>query len=482
MRVRFAPSPTGFLHIGGARTALFNWIYAKKENGIFVLRIEDTDPERSKREHEEQICRDMGWLGLNWDEGPKLGGSFGPYRQSERMDRYNIHIEQLLNSNRAYRCTCTTEELDQMRAQQREAGQLEKYDGRCRTKNLGPDCGVHVIRFAMPLEGETVVDDGIKGPAHFNNKQLDDFILIRSDGTPTYNFVVVVDDIEMQITDVIRGDDHLNNTPKQINLYHALGATPPRFAHLPLILGPDGKRLSKRHGATAVGMYRELGIIKEALFNYLTRLGWAHEDLELFSAEEVSALFGLSGISKSGAKWDMQKLLWVNQQWIMKLDPADLAERTRPFFERAEIEIDEEIYLHAITTMQERAQTLIELAEGCRFYFAEDRTLSHDAESAERAFKPETLALLDRLSRFLETAEWEKEKLQDQVKQWVGEESTRSKAQGGKKIKLGQLLFPLRIALCGGRAGPDLFDVMMVLGSERTITRLKHAYQTFHQA
>ena len=263
MRLRFAPSPTGFLHIGGARTALFNWLYARKNNGVFILRIEDTDLERSKKEHEEQICQDLDWLGLNWDEGPNVGGEFAPYRQSERGETYQKYIQQLLDKGLAYRCTCTPEDLEKMRAEQALKGEPQKYDSRFRDKQLGEDCGPHVVRFAMPLEGTTLVADQIKGDTIFDNTQLDDFILRRSDGGPTYNFVVVCDDFDMGVTHVVRGDDHLNNTPKQVNLYKALGATVPKFAHLPLILGPDGKRLSKRHGATAVGSYKEMGIIKE---------------------------------------------------------------------------------------------------------------------------------------------------------------------------------------------------------------------------
>ena len=305
-RVRFAPSPTGYLHIGGARTALFNWIYAKKHGGTFVLRIEDTDPSRSKREHEVQIETDLNWLELNWQEGPSVGGDYGPYRQSERFDRYRKVIEQLLAEGKAYRCIATAEELDELRAGQRERGEKMMYDNRYRNANLGPDCGEHVIRLKTPLEGETVVDDQIKGRTVFQNAELDDYILVRSDGTPTYNFVCVVDDLDMGITLVLRGDDHLNNTPKQCNLYAALGQPSPQFAHVPMILGDDGKRLSKRHGATAVGLYREMGIVKEALFNYdSTRLGlWRHE---IFTPQEVIDVFELSQINKAGAKWDMQK-------------------------------------------------------------------------------------------------------------------------------------------------------------------------------
>lgn len=476
MRLRFAPSPTGFLHIGGARTALFNWLYARKNNGIFILRIEDTDLERSKREHEEQICRDLAWLGLNWDEGPSVGGEFGPYRQSERSHTYQQYLQQLLDNGSAYRCTCTPEELEKMRAEQAEKGELQKYDGRCRNKNLDENCGTHVVRFAMPLEGTTLVADQIKGDTIFDNSQLDDFILRRSDGGPTYNFVVVCDDFDMGVTHVIRGDDHLNNTPKQVNLYKALGADVPEFAHLPLILGQDGKRLSKRHGATAVGSYQDMGIIKEALFNYLTRLGWAHDDEEVFDAQRAISLFDITGVSKSGAKWDMEKLLWINQQWIMKLDVSDLSARALPFFEKEGVVIDDsnrDMYTFVITIMQQRAQTLVQLVQNAKFFFVSESEFSFVAEDAQKAFSERNQKwFLEIKSVFEQVSDWSVESIKAPLLDWVKEKSAESKAQGGKKIKAGQVMFPLRIALCGGKAGPDLYDTMIALGKEKVLSRL----------
>ena len=476
MRLRFAPSPTGFLHIGGARTALFNWLYARKNDGIFILRIEDTDIERSKREHEEQICRDLSWLGLNWDEGPSVGGEHGPYRQSERGHTYQQYLQLLLDKGLAYRCTSTPEELEEMRAEQAAKGELQMYDRRCRNQNLGEDCGTHVVRFAMPLEGTTLVADQIKGDTTFDNTQLDDFILRRSDGSPTYNFVVVCDDIDMGVTHVIRGDDHLNNTPKQVNLYKALGAPVPEFAHLPLILGQDGKRLSKRHGATAVGSYKEMGIIKEAMFNYLTRLGWAHEDEEVFDAQQAIALFDITGVSKSGAKWDMEKLLWINQQWIMKLEVSDLSTRALPFFEKEGVVIDDsnrDMYTFVITIMQQRAQTLVQLAQNAKFFFVSDSDFSFIAEDAQKAFSDRNQQwFLEIKTIFEQVSDWSVESIKSPLLDWVKVKSAESKAQGGKKIKAGQVMFPLRIALCGGKAGPDLYDTMIALGKEKVLSRL----------
>jgi glutamyl-tRNA synthetase len=475
-RVRFAPSPTGFLHIGGARTALFNWLYARRNGGTYILRIEDTDPERSKREHEEQICRDLRWMGLDWGEGPQKGGESGPYRQSERMDRYGIYVDRLIAEGKAYRCTATADELAAMRESQAALGQRQKYDGRNREMALGADCGTHVVRLKIPLEGVTVVEDQIKGRTVFKNEELDDFIILRSDGSPTYNFVVVVDDHEMGVTHVIRGDDHLNNTPKQINLYNAIGAALPNFAHVPMILGSDGKRLSKRHGATSVGAYADMGILKEGLFNYLCRLGWAHGNMELFSAEEAVEVFTLKGINKAGAQWDMEKLLWVNQQWIMRLETEDLAERARPFFEKNGTRIDETRYLSVIRSMQPRAKTLVELAERSAFFFTPEREFRFDEEAAAKAFNEQSRALLAAFRSSLEEAEsWTGEALGAAAKAWIKEESARRKAAGGKKVKLGQLLFPVRIAICGGKAGPDVFDALEGLGRQKSLERLAMA-------
>ena len=483
-RVRFAPSPTGYLHIGGARTALFNWIYAQKYGGTFVLRIEDTDPSRSKREHEAQIERDMSWLDLDWQEGPSVGGDYGPYRQSERFDKYDTVIEQLLNAGKAYRCTATSEELDALRAGQKERGEKMMYDNRYRDTNLGSDCGVHVIRLKTPLEGETIVEDKIKGRTVFQNKELDDFILRRSDGAPTYNFVCVVDDLDMDISLVLRGDDHLNNTPKQVLLYQALGKESPDFAHVPMILGDDGKRLSKRHGATAVGLYQEMGIVKEALFNYLTRLGWACGDMEIFTPAEVIEVFALSQINKAGAKWDMQKLLWCNQQWMMRLSLDDLVERSKPFINAHSAEHGYSVpanKLHsAVATMQERAQTLVELAEKIAFYFVSPEAFELNPEASAKALQTRHVAPLSAYVEFLNTltdSEFSAVNLEPVSKAWGVEYRPIFKEATGKKFKINQIFFPMRIALCGVGGGPGLFDVMEVLGKETSISRLQNAIE-----
>ena len=479
-RVRFAPSPTGYLHIGGARTALFNWIYTQKHNGTFILRIEDTDPSRSKREHEVQIERDLGWLELDWQEGPSVGGKYGPYRQSERFDMYDTVIEQLLAEGKAYRCTATSEELDILRAGQKERGEKMMYDNRYRDAQLGTDCGEHVIRLKTPLEGETVVDDKIKGRTVFQNIELDDFILRRSDGTPTYNFVCVVDDLGMDISLVLRGDDHLNNTPKQVLLYQALNKETPNFAHVPMILGDDGKRLSKRHGATAVGLYQEMGILKEALFNYLTRLGWACGDMEIFTPQEVIEVFELSQINKAGAKWDMQKLLWCNQQWMMRLSTEDLLNRARPFIDAHSTKhgyniVDDKL-IAAVASMQERAQTLIELAEKLDFYFVDGDQFTLDAEASVKALQGRHVDPLTAYTNFLETVDesaYTPEHLETISKDWGKEYRPIFKAATGKKFKINQIFFPMRIALCGVGGGPGLFDVMQILGKDTTISRLR---------
>jgi glutamyl-tRNA synthetase len=388
-----------------------------------------------------------------------------------------------LTEGKAYRCIATSEELDELRAGQRTRGEKMMYDNRYRDANLQEDCGPHVIRLKTPLTGETIVNDKIKGRTVFKNEELDDFIIRRTDGAPTYNFVVVVDDIAMKISLILRGDDHLNNSPKQVNLYKALDVEPPVFAHVPMILGDDGKRLSKRHGATAVGMYYDMGIIKEALFNYLTRLGWACGDMEIFTPQEVIDVFSLSQINKAGAKWDMQKLLWVNQQWIMRLELDDLAERARPFIKNKGIELDESRYVYCVRTLQERSQTLLELADKIAFYFVADEELYFDSEMVAKALQARNAMILARFASFLQTQDdWEETSLETASKEWVKEYSTEVRAAGGKKVKMGQLLFPTRISLCGVGGGPGVFEVMQGLGKEKTIRRLELASQKCTQA
>ena len=377
IRVRFAPSPTGFLHIGGARTALFNWLYARNIKGTFILRIEDTDRTRSTDEYIDAIIEGMKWLGLDWDEGP--------FRQTDRFDVYRSYVDKLLKEGKAYYCYCSAEELETRRKKAMAAGKAVKYDGRCRDLKEPVPGVAPVVRFRMPQQGHTVVDDLIRGKVVFENEQLDDLIILRSDGTPTYNLTVVVDDVDMRITHVIRGDDHLNNTPKQIQFYQAFGYEVPKFAHLPMILGADKTRLSKRHGATSVMAYYEMGYLPEALVNYLVRLGWSYGDQEVFSREELIKHFSFEHVGKAAAVFNPEKLLWLNSQYIMSSSPEKLAELVRPFLVKEQIisedqELDTAWLARAIHTLQERAKTLVELAGSLRYYIAEDVVFSDKAK------------------------------------------------------------------------------------------------------
>ena len=465
VRVRFAPSPTGHLHIGGARTALFNWLLARGTGGTFVLRIEDTDRARSTSAFEAEILVDLRWLGLDWDEGPEVGGPHGPYRQTERADRYAAAIDQLLENGHAYRCDCSADRLDALRAEQQAKKETPRYDGRCRDRQLGPDCGDHVVRFRAPREGVTVVDDLVKGQVEVDNAELDDIIIQRGDGTPIYNFVVVSDDIDMRITHVLRGDDHLNNTPKQILIYEALGAPVPRFAHVPLILGADGSRLSKRHGATSVGSYRDMGMLPEAMVNYLARLGWAHGDQEIFSLDELIAAFDVSGVGKSGAKWDLEKLSWLNQVWMKRLDPDDLAARVRPFVEALGLAPDARLTLAALT-LRERARTLDELADKARVYFVDDAALDFDPGAVSKHFKAATGPMLRDLAQALDAvADWDQPSLEAAVAAFI-------EPLG---LKLGKVAQPVRVAVSGQGVGPGLFETLEALGRDRAIRRIRAA-------
>ncbi|MFH1468906.1 MAG: glutamate--tRNA ligase [Pseudomonadota bacterium] len=466
LRVRFAPSPTGHLHIGGARTALFNWLLARRLGGQLVLRLEDTDAERSTVENEQEILRDLGALGLTWDEGPDRGGPFGPYRQTERARQYRQVLERLIASGHAYRCTCSTERVEALRQEAMAEKRDPKYDGHCRERGLGPDCGPHVVRFKMPLEGEIVIEDMVKGTVSIKNEQLDDFVLARSNGDPTYNFVVVVDDHLMAITHVIRGDDHLGNTPKQVHIYRALGAEPPRFGHVPLILGPDGKRLSKRHGATSVGAYIEAGYLPEGLVNYLVRLGWAHGDQEIFSVEELIRCFSVEGIGLAAGRWDASKLDWVNQQWIARLPAEDLAQRVAPFLLARGLTPDQARLTAAVATVQPRSTTLVEAAEKASFYFVADDALEYDPKALQKHLKPARLPLLAEAVTMLEGLEpWNHEALEQAI-------TTFLEARG---LSLGALAQPLRVAVCGQGQGPGIFETIAALGRSSTLTRVRRA-------
>ncbi len=463
MRVRFAPSPTGHLHIGGARTALFNWLFARHSQGIFILRIEDTDRTRSTDEYIDSIMEGMKWLNLDWDEGP--------HRQTDRFDIYRKYAERLVEDGKAYYCYCSPEELEQRRKEAMAAGKALKYNGRCRELKE-PVPGIQpVIRFRMPQEGETVVDDLIKGRTVFENAQLDDLIIMRSDGTPTYNFTVVVDDVDMNITHVIRGDDHLNNTPKQLHIYKALGYTVPHFAHLPMILGSDKARLSKRHGATSVIAYRDMGFLPEALVNYLVRLGWSYGDQEVFTREELVQHFSFENVGKSSAVFNPEKLLWLNSQYIMKTEPEKLGELVMPFLLAGNIieegqALDKEWLARAITTLQERSKTLIELAESLRYYISED--IEYQEKAKAKFLTEKNLPYLTELRASLEALD---------SFTIPGIEKVFHSIVEKHGIRLGNIAQPVRVAMTGKTESPGIFEVLEISGKEKTLRRLERAIQ-----
>jgi glutamyl-tRNA synthetase len=455
---RFAPSPTGYLHIGGARTALFNWLYARRTGGTFILRIEDTDQERSTPESVKAILDSMKWLGMEWDEGP--------YYQTERMDLYRKEAERLLAQGKAYRCVCTAEELDARREAARAKGDKPRYDGRCRDLPASETAGKRsVVRFRAPQEGQTVVHDIVRGDVSFENAELDDLVLIRSDGLPTYNFVVVVDDASMKITHVLRGDDHLNNTPKQILLYEALGYPLPLFGHVPMILGQDGARLSKRHGAMSVMAYEEMGYLPEAMVNYLVRLGWSHGDQEIFSTEELKSVFSLEHIGRSAGKFDPEKLTHLNAHYIKTADPARIAALLVPFLKKRGIDAGVSDRLVAIVrTLNERARTLDEMAESAVFYFREKET---DPKASAKFLTAEIAPVLDEvIAAFGALPQFTPAAMEEILQRLAAEKA------GGK---LGKVAQPIRVALTGGTVSPGLFEVMEILGKDEVVKRLSAA-------
>jgi len=459
VRTRFAPSPTGALHIGSVRTALFSYLFARHHGGAFVLRIEDTDRERSTAESVRDILESLGWLGLAWDEGP--------YHQSERMALYRARAEALVAAGAAYRCWCTPEELEARRQAARAAGRRPIYDRTCRERTAPPAGRTdHALRFRTPLAGETVIDDHVKDRVVFQNAELDDFIIVRSDGVPVYNFCVVVDDHDMRITHVIRGDDLLASTPRQVLLYRALGATPPEFAHVPQILGPDKDRLSKRHGATSVLAYRDMGYLPDAVVNYLARLGWSHGDQELFSREELIAHFSLENVGKSAGIFNPEKLEWVNFQY-MKATPAPaLADLLAPFLERAGLPVpaDRAWLARVVETLRERAKTLVELAEFCRFYLVD--AITPDPTAAARHLTAGVApALADLRQRLAALPRWDATAIEGAFQATLA-------AHG---LKLGALAQPVRVAVTGGTVSPGIYEVLDVLGRERTLARLAAA-------
>ncbi|MEW5790972.1 MAG: glutamate--tRNA ligase [Pseudomonadota bacterium] len=457
VRTRFAPSPTGYLHIGGARTALYSWLHARSHGGQFVLRIEDTDLERSTPESVQAILDGMGWLELDWDEGP--------YYQTQRFDRYREVIGQLLDAGQAYHCYCTREELDAMREEQRARGEKPRYDGRCRHRTAPREGVEPVVRFRSPDEGETVVDDLIHGRVVFQNSELDDLVIARSDGSPTYNFCVVVDDWDMGITDVIRGDDHLNNTPRQIQILQALGATPPRYAHVPMILGPDKQKMSKRHGAVSVVQYRDEGYLPDALLNYLVRLGWSHGDQEVFSREEMIRYFHIEDVNKAASVFNPEKLLWLNAHHIKHSDPAQLAERLRPFLQQRGVDPDAGPALaEVVRTQQERARTLVEMADNSLFFYR--APAAYEPKDAAKHLTADALPLLEAVRQAFEALEdWSAPAIHELV-------NRVAEAAGAK---LGKLAQPLRVAIAGRAVSPPIDVTLALLGRAETLARLGRA-------
>jgi len=456
VRTRFAPSPTGYLHVGGARTALFSWLYAKKTGGKFILRIEDTDRERSTQESVDAILEGMDWLGLDYDEGP--------FYQTDQFDRYKEVIQQLLDTGHAYHCDCSKERLADLRERQMANKEKPRYDGCCREKNL-PATDNTVVRFKNPLEGDVVIDDLVKGQVIINNRELDDLIIARTDGTPTYNLTVVVDDWDMEMTHVIRGDDHLNNTPRQINILKALAAPLPVYAHVPMILGDDGKRLSKRHGAVGVMEYKVNGFLPEALINYLVRLSWSHGDQEIFSREEMISLFDAVDINTSASAFNTEKLLWLNQHYIKEKAPEDLAELLKEYITMAEYSVEGGPDLvDALKVFQERCSTLVDLAEEMRFLY-EDFS-EYNAKQAKKQFKASTLPILESLKQqYAELSDWSAEAIHHIVENTVAT----------LEVGFGKVGQPLRLAVTGHGKSPSIDVTLKLLGKDKTIKRLEQA-------
>lgn len=454
---RFAPSPTGMLHVGGVRTALFSWLYSRRTGGKFILRIEDTDRERSTEDAVRVILEGMAWLGLDADEGP--------YYQTQRFDRYREVIAQMLRAGSAYRCYCTKQELDALRAQQLSRKEKPRYTGICRERTE-PRPGVDpVVRFRNPLAGAVVVQDLVHGPVTFQNSELDDLIIARSDGTPTYNFSVVVDDMDMNITHVIRGDDHLNNTPRQINMLQALGARIPEYAHVPMILGPDGTKLSKRHGAVSVLQYEEDGYLPDALLNYLVRLGWSHGDQEVFSREEMIAAFDIHDVNKAASAFNPEKLLWLNQQHMVRAEPASLVPHLRAQLRRLGCDSSDQALLEGVILAQrERAKTLREMAHNSRFFFVEHVEI--DPKAAARHLGADAQpALRQARERLAALAQWDTAAIHTALNVLATE------LQSG----LGKIAQPLRVAVTGTAVSPPIDVTLALLGRERALARIDAA-------
>jgi len=461
VRTRFAPSPTGFLHIGGLRTALFCWLYARRHAGRFILRIEDTDLERSTDAAIQQIVDGLEWAGLSHDEGP--------FFQTKRFGRYKELIEAMLVAGTAYRCYCTKAELEQLRADQTARGEKPRYDGRWRDRTDSRPGVDPVVRFKNPSSGEVVVDDVVHGRVVFQNSELDDLIIARSDGSPTYNFCVVVDDMDMAITHVIRGDDHLNNTPRQINMLLALGAKLPVYAHLPMILGSDGAKLSKRHGAVSVLQYREEGFLPEALLNYLVRLGWSNGDKEIFSIEEMIRLFDIADVNKSASAFNGEKLAWLNQQHMMHAPAARLIEPLRWQLDREGIQAHDDAQLEQIVTAQrERAKTLKDMAAGSLFFFRAPAT--YDDKAVRKHVTADVLESLAEVTHELaELGDWTAPAIHALI----------NAAAAARGMSLGKLAQPIRLAVCGGTVSPPIDATLAILGQSESLSRLRRALDTW---
>lgn len=457
LTTRFAPSPTGYLHVGGARTALYSWLYAQKNGGDFILRIEDTDIERSTQESVDAIIDGMNWLNLEW--------THGPYFQTERFDRYKEVIAQLLASGHAYRCYSTAEEVEEMREQARVNGEKEKYNGLWRDRKDYPDNKPFVIRFKNPLDGNVIIKDMVKGDITIANEELDDLVIARSDGTPTYNLTVVVDDWDMKVTHVVRGDDHISNTPKQINIFSALGANIPEFAHIPMILGDDGKRLSKRHGAVGVMQYRDDGYLPEALLNYLVRLGWSHGDQEIFTREEMIELFDLKDCNRAASGFNTDKLIWVNQHYMKTLDPSYVAKHLAWHMEDQGINIENGPSLTEIVKIQaDRVKTLKEMAQISRYFYQDFTEL--DATAVKKHLRPvvkEPLTLVK--AKLAALTQWSPENIHAAINNTATE----------LEVGMGKVGMPLRVAATGGGNSPSLDITLALLDKDKVLHRIDQA-------
>ena len=463
VRTRFSPSPTGSLHLGGAHTALFNWLITRHYQGTFVLRIEDTDKERSQEEYVTEILDAMRWLGLDWDEGP--------YRQSDRLPIYQEYAARLLAKGAAYYCDCPPQELEARRQAALARGEKPRYDGHCRDRGLpaGPNTAV---RFKTRPTGVTHWDDGIKGAIAFDNQELDDLVLLRADGIPTYNFAVVVDDITMGVTQVIRGEDHIPNTPRQLLIYQALGVTPPLFAHMPLMLGKDRAKLSKRHGARSILTYREQGFLPHSLVNYLARLGWSHGDQEIFSRDELIRYFTLDHVTRSPGVYDEEKLLWLNSHYLKETPAPELARAVTPFLAALGIAgPDQDYLLRVVETLRARSKTLAEMAQAARFYFQDPRP--YEEKAAQKFLTPAIVPVLQEIARRLEQLPGPTEEALNQLF------NEMAAATGLKMVNLAQ---PVRLALTGRTASPGLYEIISILGIKETLLRLHHALAFAAQA